>query len=990
MSQPPSSPKKPEKQASTEAVTLEALGRRVGVWARKVGDAVSDTVERASMPEALRTALTQAAQQRMSGQGSEAILHALASRFAEHPAYQWSCVCEAFAHKVWVQPRTPAWQTFTAPTFPKDGLAPLGEALAHMLVRDARASVAALRRIDLRGTAPFLREELACVQALVEIYARRMLGEPHRMLRACLRLRHDLPNHAGQVWWQTTWLLLSEAALAAGRAAEVWHALQSDETRLDAITYQTCTAELAAAMGDAARAKAALVVLGDKATIMTCATVALAVHVPATDDDAWSELAERAAKHADTTTHAEFGEPNVLRMWALLVLRASDAQASLVARAFDQLINNLAHVKNTTRLALARELAFVAMQHGYSDGRVVQALAPFAHEPRSHLDDELRAFDAWTRTEANLPPLASEWTDAPVPMLVGEPQLEPSAGVDTWSPLRQPALRLAVLQSMRLTAAALRAQHEHQLREASQWALEALEAYPANTVAQRVLVAQNVPAELARLEDRLQFAATFLRELPPMLANVSLEPVARGASGLEALKQQLGQPLMVAVMGEFSAGKSTFVNALVGKHVAPMGVLPTTSTINIFRHGGRQLAHVHYRDGRVAAVERNIEGFLRDLSEQDAKTIHHVDVELHAPALGEAAVVDTPGLKALDPYHEQVARAFIEQADAVVWVFAATQAGSASETGMLAELKARGRSVLGVLNKADVLSRAEQDELAAYLREQLGDVLVDIQPLRGEEALAYRLAEQPEGPDPFAAVMQSLEVAFLRRARALKRDVVERAFHNALDHVRQDAHAVVASLQACVAAQTDPSARNESKRVEVASQWADQLENDILHAANRMVREALAVGLVRTGEGLVRAELDPIDVQHVGQSLEEELEHALAVALKTAYRLGRDVGASVEHDVGNWSQGYVRAWIDGDAVAQWLARHGHTIASGENSLRASLRTELRPIARMLRARFIAAVHAATAFEPPLARQARAGITYVEHVVLPTLRRLMST
>ena len=85
------------------------------------------------------------------------------------------------------------------------------------------------------------------------------------------------------------------------------------------------------------------------------------------------------------------------------------------------------------------------------------------------------------------------------------------------------------------------------------------------------------------------------------------------------------------------------------------------------------------------------------------------------------SVVDTPGLNALDEYHETVAREFIEEADAVVWLFSATQGGTATEAGILAELREGGRKVLGVLNKVDTLdSEADRDELTAYLREPCG------------------------------------------------------------------------------------------------------------------------------------------------------------------------------------------------------------------------------------------------------------------------------
>src|SRR5262249_15137801 len=58
------------------------------------------------------------------------------------------------------------------------------------------------------------------------------------------------------------------------------------------------------------------------------------------------------------------------------------------------------------------------------------------------------------------------------------------------------------------------------------------------------------------------------------------------------LVEVLDRPLLVTVMGEFNSGKSTFVNALLGEEVAPMGITPTTATINILKYGSERLGRV--------------------------------------------------------------------------------------------------------------------------------------------------------------------------------------------------------------------------------------------------------------------------------------------------------------------------------------------------------------------------------------------------------------
>src|SRR5450755_369443 len=54
----------------------------------------------------------------------------------------------------------------------------------------------------------------------------------------------------------------------------------------------------------------------------------------------------------------------------------------------------------------------------------------------------------------------------------------------------------------------------------------------------------------------------------------------------------------LAVLGEFKRGKSTLINALLGRDVLPTGVVPLTSMVTVIRHGPRERLIVHYRDGR--------------------------------------------------------------------------------------------------------------------------------------------------------------------------------------------------------------------------------------------------------------------------------------------------------------------------------------------------------------------------------------------------------
>ncbi|MEZ4369035.1 MAG: dynamin family protein [Kofleriaceae bacterium] len=245
---------------------------------------------------------------------------------------------------------------------------------------------------------------------------------------------------------------------------------------------------------------------------------------------------------------------------------------------------------------------------------------------------------------------------------------------------------------------------------------------------------------------------------------------------------ELDSPLLVTVMGEFSSGKSSFVNAFIGAEVAPTGILPTTSTINVVRFGAEPAGRVHHRDGAVRALAWDaLFPYLRGLSDDDARTIDRVEILVPLPQLERIHLVDTPGLNSIQPEHEATARAFIARADAVVWVFTAGQGGKASERAALEGIRAEGRRVLGVLNKADQLGADELAEVLAFVRGTLGELVEVVVPVSARDALAWRRAEaagadatsdRPDGN--WGAVATALEERFFAQARQLKRDAAAR------------------------------------------------------------------------------------------------------------------------------------------------------------------------------------------------------------------------
>jgi cellulose synthase operon protein C len=232
--------------------------------------------------------------------------------------------------------------------------------------------------------------------------------------------------------------------------------------------------------------------------------------------------------------------------------------------------------------------------------------------------------------------------------------------------------------------------------------------------------------------------------------------------------EALDRPLLVAVMGEFNAGKSSFVNAFCGEEVAPTGVTPTTATINVLRYAAVPAARAVHHDGTSRPIPPSaIAAFLGALHDDDARDVRQVEIFLPIESLRRVEIVDTPGLNSIRAEHERVARDFLRDADAIVWVLAVGQAAKATEKEALGLAHAGHKRVVGVLNKIDRADAGEVEAVLTHVRRTLGELLDSVIPLSATRAFEARRAGRPDPAwDRLGAV---LEERFFAQALALKR-----------------------------------------------------------------------------------------------------------------------------------------------------------------------------------------------------------------------------
>src|SRR5919199_3000737 len=151
----------------------------------------------------------------------------------------------------------------------------------------------------------------------------------------------------------------------------------------------------------------------------------------------------------------------------------------------------------------------------------------------------------------------------------------------------------------------------------------------------------------------------------------------------------LDELFLLVIVGEFNAGKSAFINALIGGPVMREGVTPTTAVITRLRYAP---APTERREGPLLEV-----GYPLDL-------------------LRDVAVVDTPGTNAIVREHEEITGHFVPRADLVLFVTSADRPFTESERAFMERIRAWGKKVVVILNKVDLLSADQVDEQVEFVR----------------------------------------------------------------------------------------------------------------------------------------------------------------------------------------------------------------------------------------------------------------------------------
>jgi GTPase SAR1 family protein len=199
-------------------------------------------------------------------------------------------------------------------------------------------------------------------------------------------------------------------------------------------------------------------------------------------------------------------------------------------------------------------------------------------------------------------------------------------------------------------------------------------------------------------------------------------------AGLEMHRQKLQEnTYRVLVVGEAKRGKSTFVNALIGRDVLPTDVDVATSQVFHVRRADRECYRLRFEDGSQQEIGR------ADLPRYGSQVvveaggvprldqiIRWIEVEVPARFLPPGvAILDTPGLGALYAAHAQITHRFVPQADAVIFVLDSQAPVSEPEVRFIEAVLKATRSLFFIQTRIDQFRKEAWQGVQARSQEVL-------------------------------------------------------------------------------------------------------------------------------------------------------------------------------------------------------------------------------------------------------------------------------
>ena len=190
--------------------------------------------------------------------------------------------------------------------------------------------------------------------------------------------------------------------------------------------------------------------------------------------------------------------------------------------------------------------------------------------------------------------------------------------------------------------------------------------------------------------------------------------------------------LNIAILGRFKAGKSSFLNQLLGRPLLPVGVIPVTSAVTEIQYGPEERAQIRFLDGRTETTElRRISEFISESENpENQKQVAAVRVEL--PSMERyrgIRFVDTPGLESVFEHNTDASLDWLPNVGLALVAVGVDPPLSRHDIELIRNLSRYTPNISLLLTKVDVLDEGERAQVREFVQKQLARYWNDAVPV---------------------------------------------------------------------------------------------------------------------------------------------------------------------------------------------------------------------------------------------------------------------
>jgi len=210
----------------------------------------------------------------------------------------------------------------------------------------------------------------------------------------------------------------------------------------------------------------------------------------------------------------------------------------------------------------------------------------------------------------------------------------------------------------------------------------------------------------------------------------------------------------LVVVGQFKRGKTTFINALLGKELLPVAIIPLTSIITVLNYGEDLRITVFFENN----VRKEIS--LDDLplyvtekhNPKNEKNVDRVEIIYPSPYLKNGVqIIDTPGVASVHEHNTKTTYEYLPKADAAIFLISVDPPLTQAELYFLRDLKKLVAKTFFIQNKIDTVSEKDREESLVFsksvIEKEAGFNKAEIYPLSARNAMEGKIAHDPKKID---------------------------------------------------------------------------------------------------------------------------------------------------------------------------------------------------------------------------------------------------